>query len=59
MKRGLLPAIDTDYFVAALIGVALEVGDAMIQRKVVDAEAAARFASRLFTGGIPALPTAV
>lgn len=58
VKRGLLPAIDTDYFVAALIGVALEVGDAMIQRKVVEAEAAARFASRLFTGGIPALPRA-
>lgn len=56
VKRGLLPAIDTDYFVAALIGVALEVGDAMIQRRTADVEAAAQFASRLFTGGIPALP---
>lgn len=56
IQRGLLPAIDTDYFVSAVIGVALEVGDAMIQRIPVDVEAAARFASQLFTGGIPALP---
>lgn len=54
--RGLLPSIDADYFVSAIIGVALEVGDAMIQRIPVDVEAAARFAAQLFTGGIPALP---
>ncbi len=54
--RGLLPCIDADYFVSAIIGVALEVGDAMIQRIPVDVEAAAHFASQLFTGGIPALP---
>lgn len=56
IRRGLLPSIDIDYFVSAIIGVALEVGDAMIQRMPVDVEAAARFASQLFTGGIPALP---
>lgn len=56
VQRGLLPKLDTDYFVAAIIGIALEVGDAMIGRKPVDVEAAARFASSLFTGGIPALP---
>jgi len=56
IRRGLLPSIDIDYFVPAIIGVALEVGDAMIQRMPVDVEAAARFASQLFTGGIPALP---
>jgi len=56
IRRGLLPSIDIDYFVSAIIGVALEVGDSMIQRIPVDVEAAARFASQLFTGGIPALP---
>lgn len=56
IRRGLLPSIDIDYFVSAIIGVALEVGDVMIQRMPVDVEAAARFASQLFTGGIPALP---
>lgn len=56
IKRGLLPSIDIDYFVSAIIGVALEVGDTMIQRIPVNVEAAARFASQLFTGGIPALP---
>lgn len=55
IRRGLLPRIDLDYFVPAIIGVALEVGDAMIQRIPLDVEAAARFASQLFTGGIPAL----
>ncbi len=58
VQRGLLPSIDIDYFVSAIIGVALEVGDAMIHRIPVDVESAARFASQLFTGGIPALPAA-
>ena len=56
VRRGLLPSLDIDYFVAAIIGVALEVGDAMILRKPVDVDGAARFAVQLFTGGIPALP---
>jgi len=56
VRRGLLPDVDVDLFVAALTGVALEVGDRMVQRDPVDVEATARFAASLFNGGIPALP---
>ncbi len=56
VQRGLLPDLDVDLCVAALTGVALEVGDAMIRRNPVDVEATARFAASLFNGGIPALP---
>ncbi len=56
VRRSLLPDIDIDLFVAALMGVALETGDAMIRRPAVDVEATAKFAAALFNGGIPALP---
>lgn len=50
--RGELPAIDAEYMAAAMSGVGIEVGMRMIDREPVDIEGAARFATRLFLGGI-------
>lgn len=42
---------DPEYFTAAAIGIAREVGDHMLRRRPVDAEKAAEFASRLVLQG--------
>jgi len=55
---GLVPAVDTDYLMAALIGVAFEVAERMVTREPFDPKAAAAFAAALFLGGIKALPPA-
>ena len=53
---GLFPQVDADYLMAALEGVAFEIGERMTRREVVDPEGAARFATALFMGGVNALP---
>ena len=54
--RGLFPTVDTDFLVAAFIGVAFEIAGQLLARDGGDPEAAARFATQLFLGGITALP---
>jgi len=55
MKLGIVPPIDADYMAAAMVGAALEVGVAMIQREPPDVEGATRFATGVFLGGIERL----
>lgn len=55
MKLGIVPEVDADYMAAAMVGAALEVGVAMIQREPPDVEGATRFATRVFLGGIERL----
>lgn len=54
---GIFPPVDADYLMAALVGVAFEVGEHMLTREPVDTRAAADFATALFMGGFKALPT--
>jgi AcrR family transcriptional regulator len=53
--RGLLPAMDTEYVAAAMVGVGFEVAVRMLRRDAVDPAAAARFATTLFLGGLDGL----
>jgi AcrR family transcriptional regulator len=55
MKIGIVPQVDPDYMAAAMVGAALEVGVAMVQREPPDVEGATRFASAVFLGGIERL----
>jgi len=54
--RGLFPAVDTDFLVAAFIGVAFEIAGQLLARDGGDPAAAAEFATKLFLGGITSLP---
>lgn len=54
-KIGIVPQVDADYLAAAMVGAALEVGVAMIQREPPDVEGATQFATRVFLGGIERL----
>ncbi len=54
-KLGIVPPVDADYMAAAMVGAALEVGVAMIQREPPDVEGATRFATGVFLGGIERL----
>ncbi len=55
MKIGIVPNVNADYVAAAVVGAALEVGVAMIQREPPDVEGATRVATRLFLGDIERL----
>lgn len=55
MKIGIVPPVDAEYMAAAMVGAALEVGVAMIQREPPDVEGATLFATRVFLGGIERL----
>jgi hypothetical protein len=50
------PAVDLDYFAAACIAIAREVGDKMLERRPIDVAGAADFAVKMILGGLPALP---
>jgi AcrR family transcriptional regulator len=56
IARGMLPPVDADYLMAALVGVAFEVAERMLRREVMDTNTAAHFATALFMGGIRGLP---
>jgi AcrR family transcriptional regulator len=56
IKQGVFPPIDADFLMAAIVGVAFEVGDRMIIRENRDPISAAAFATALFLGGIRTLP---
>lgn len=54
--RGLAPPVDSDYLAHACIGLAQEVGAAMLRRSPPDAESAARFATGLVLKGVAGAP---
>lgn len=54
--RGLAPRIDSDYLAHACIGLAQEVGAAMLRRSPPDADAAARFATAFVLTGVAGAP---
>ncbi len=56
MDDGLLPPLDADFLMAAMVGVAFEVGERMLKRDPIEPKKAAAFATSLFLGGIRALP---
>ena len=58
IQEGLFPQIDADFLMAAIVGVAFEVGERMLLRERRDPAAAATFATALFLGGIRTLPHA-
>jgi AcrR family transcriptional regulator len=55
IRIGIVPELDAEYVAAAMVGAALEVGVAMIQREPPDVEGATRFATSVFLGGIERL----
>jgi AcrR family transcriptional regulator len=55
VSAGILPAVDTEYVTAAMVGVGFEVGVRMLEREPADPGAAADFATRLFLGGLDRL----
>ncbi|MFT5776462.1 TetR/AcrR family transcriptional regulator [Hyphomonas sp.] len=52
LKAAGAPVIDIDYLTAAAIGIAREMGDHMLQRRPVNADAATEFASALLLAGV-------
>jgi AcrR family transcriptional regulator len=58
MKIGIVPKVDPEYVAAAMVGAALELGVAMIQREPPDVEGATQFATHVFLGGIERLGAA-
>ena len=58
IQDGLFPQVDADFLMAAIVGVAFEVGERMVLREQRDPVAAATFATALFLGGIRSLPHA-
>jgi AcrR family transcriptional regulator len=53
---GVMPDTDPDLLMAAMVGVAFEVGNLVIARDDFSANEAAKFATALFLGGVQALP---
>jgi AcrR family transcriptional regulator len=56
IAKGLLPPVDADFLMAALVGVAFELAERMLRREFVDTNATAEFAAALFMGGLRVLP---
>jgi AcrR family transcriptional regulator len=56
MRAGLVPDTDADLLMATIVGVAFEVANHMISRDDLTVDDAAKFATALFLGGVPALP---
>jgi AcrR family transcriptional regulator len=56
--KGLFPPVDADFLMAAIVGVAFELGERMLGREPQDPIATAEFATALFLGGLRALPYA-
>jgi AcrR family transcriptional regulator len=53
---GELPNVDLGYLATAMIGTGFQLATQLADRQPPDVEAAARFCTKLFMGGIPALP---
>jgi AcrR family transcriptional regulator len=56
-REGHLPEVDLDYLATAMVGAGFQVAIHMVTREPPDVEGAARFCTRLFMGGIDALPS--
>lgn len=56
MAGGQAPSVDSDYLACACIGIAQEVGSAMLRRAPPDVEAAAAFATGLVLRGLAGAP---
>jgi len=56
IAKGLVPPVDPDLLMAAIVGVAFEVAERMLQHSPHEPKAAADFATALFLGGVRALP---
>lgn len=56
IARGLAPPIDSDYLACACIGIAQEVGSAMLRRSPPEVENAAAFAAGLILNGLDGVP---
>jgi AcrR family transcriptional regulator len=54
---GRIPPLDFDYLATAMVGTGFQVATHLVDRDPPDVEAAASFCTRLFMGGIPALPS--
>jgi AcrR family transcriptional regulator len=52
IAAGVIPAHDTAYMAAAMVGTAFEVGVRMVEHEPPDVEGATRFATELFLGGM-------
>lgn len=52
---GDLPRLDLDYLATAMVGAGFQVATHLLDRQPADVGEAARFCTRLFMGGIPAL----
>ena len=59
MERGFFPAVDANFLMAAMVGVAYEVAQEMVKRNPPDVAAATDFATALFMNGIRGLPVKV
>jgi AcrR family transcriptional regulator len=55
IARGELPAVDVEYTAGAMVAVALELGQRLVERRPVDVDGATRFAAGLFLGGLQRL----
>lgn len=56
IRDGNLPAVDSEYLMAAVVGIATEIGDRMILRENAEPKVAAEFATVLVLQGFKALP---
>lgn len=56
ISKGLFPRVNPDMLMAAIVGVAFEVGERMLRQEPHDPAYAADFATALFLGGVRALP---
>ncbi|HEY4345260.1 MAG TPA: TetR/AcrR family transcriptional regulator [Parvibaculum sp.] len=56
IRDGNLPPVDSEYLMAAVVGIAMEIGDRMILRTQVEPRIAADFATALVLKGFEALP---
>jgi hypothetical protein len=56
IARGLTPKLDSEYLAHACIGIAQDVGDAMLMREPRDVAGAADFAASLILRGISGAP---
>jgi AcrR family transcriptional regulator len=54
IARGDMPPVDVDYCAGAMVAVALELGQRLVQRDPPDVEGATSFATQLFLAGIVA-----
>lgn len=56
IRDGNLPPVDSEYLMAAVVGIAMEIGDRMILRSELEPKVAADFATTLVLKGFSALP---